>query len=68
MAKCYVRIIAGEYAGRLGIVENTSSSGSLLSVELDKPDGPWSGILVGEEDVHVLTRKQYFAAKLYYNG
>jgi hypothetical protein len=63
----YVRIIAGEYAGRLGTVDNQSSSGKLLSIELDIPDGPWDGILVGDEDVHFLTRKEYFAAKLYYN-
>lgn len=64
----YVRIIAGEYAGRLGTVDNQSSSGKLLSIELDIPDGPWSGIAVGIEDVELLTKKEYFAAKLYYNG
>ena len=62
----YVRIIAGEYAGRLGIVEDVGSR-AMFSVILDIPDGPWDGILLTEADVHFLTRKEYFAAKLYYN-
>ena len=61
----YVRILTGEYAGELGTVENTSTSRTMLSVALDQPDGEWDGILVGEEDVFFMTKKNYFRAKLH---
>lgn len=66
----YVRITggAGEYTGYLGTIRNRSSSGGLVVVELDTPDGPWDGIALDAQDVEFLTRKEYFRAKLYFDA